>query len=67
MKEYIEHDLIKSHKIEKRLYQVNIYEKVKDRNSLVILPTGLGKTIIGVLVLAIKIMFRWKGVIPCSH
>lgn len=55
MKEYIDHELIQSHKIEKRWYQVNIYEEVKDRNSLVVLPTGLGKTIIAILVLAYKL------------
>lgn len=55
MKKYVEHDLIQSHKIEKRLYQINIYDKVKDKNSLVVLPTGLGKTIIAILVLAYKL------------
>lgn len=55
MKEYIEHDIIQTNKIEKRLYQINIYEEVKDKNSLVVLPTGLGKTIIAILVLAHKL------------
>ena len=55
MKEYIDQDLIKTNKIEKRLYQVNIFEEIKDRNSLVVLPTGLGKTIIAILALAYKL------------
>jgi Fanconi anemia group M protein len=55
MNKYITQDLIKSNKIEKRLYQVNIFNAVKDRNSLVVLPTGLGKTIIAILTLAYKL------------
>jgi len=55
VREYIEHEMIKPSKIEKRLYQLNIYNKVKDKNSLVILPTGLGKTVIAILVLAYKL------------
>lgn len=55
MKKYIDQDLIEPNIIEKRLYQVNIFEEVKDRNSLVVLPTGLGKTIIGILALAYKL------------
>jgi Fanconi anemia group M protein len=55
MKEYIDQDYIEPNKIEKRLYQVNIFEEVKNRNSLVVLPTGLGKTIIGILTVAYKL------------
>ncbi|MFX1364515.1 MAG: helicase-related protein [Promethearchaeota archaeon] len=36
--------------LEIRKYQIKIAESCKDRNSLVVLPTGLGKTIIAVLV-----------------
>jgi len=39
-----------------RKYQINIYEAVKNTNSLVVLPTGLGKTIIAVLVLTDKLV-----------
>jgi Fanconi anemia group M protein len=60
VKEYIEHDLIRKNKIEKRLYQINIYENVKDKDSLVVLPTGLGKTIIAILVLAYKLSLGKK-------
>src|SRR5215472_1505263 len=38
--------------IEFRLYQNNIYESAKSKNTLVILPTALGKTIIAMLVSA---------------
>ncbi|RLF29595.1 MAG: hypothetical protein DRN08_01675 [Thermoplasmata archaeon] len=47
--------LMKPDIIEKRDYQINIYEEIKDRNSLVILPTGLGKTVIALLVLLYKL------------
>ncbi len=62
MKEYINLDLIKPNSIEKRLYQINIYLEIKDKNSLVVLPTGLGKTIIAILVLAYKLS-RGKKII----
>ncbi len=41
-----------SEKIEYRDYQKNIAEKCINKNSLVVLPTGMGKTIIAVLVAA---------------
>lgn len=40
--------------VQERSYQINVFERVKDRNSLVVLPTGLGKTVIALLVLAYK-------------
>jgi Fanconi anemia group M protein len=60
VKKYIEFDLIRRNKVKKRLYQLNIFEKVKDKNSLVVLPTGLGKTIIAILVLAYKLSLDKK-------
>jgi len=48
---FISHSLIKPCRIEQRQYQIAIYKAVKNTNSLVVLPTGLGKTIIAVLVL----------------
>lgn len=39
---------------ERREYQVKVFEEVRDWNSLVVLPTGLGKTIIGVFLIAEK-------------
>ena len=35
-----------------RHYQINIVNSCKNKNSLVVLPTGLGKTIIGILLIA---------------
>lgn len=39
---------------------MNIYEAIKDTNSLVVLPTGLGKTIIAVLVLVDTLISKKK-------
>jgi len=48
---------VRSQKLEEREYQTKIANECTDRNSLVVLPTGLGKTIIAVLV-ARKILER---------
>ena len=48
---------VRSQKLEAREYQTKIANECTDRNSLVVLPTGLGKTIIAVLV-ARKILER---------
>jgi Fanconi anemia group M protein len=50
--------LTDSQGLEVRKYQVRIAEECADKNSLVVLPTGLGKTIIAVLV-AKKILERF--------
>ncbi len=47
-----EHPLIKEGSIEEREYQINISEVAKDISTLVVLPTGMGKTIIGFFVIA---------------
>ena len=49
---HLEHPLIWPKTVEFRLYQKKIAEAASDRNTLVILPTALGKTIISVLVAA---------------
>ncbi len=43
--------LLKKHKIQEREYQKNIAEVAKKKNTLVILPTGLGKTVIALFVM----------------
>ncbi len=35
-----------------RQYQHSVFEQCKDKNSLVVLPTGLGKTVVGILSIA---------------
>ena len=49
---YYEHKLIKSNSIELRDYQVNLANEAKNENSLVVLPTGLGKTTIALQIMA---------------
>jgi Fanconi anemia group M protein len=49
---YIQHPLIKESAIESREYQVNISESCKEHSTLVVLPTGMGKTICALLVIA---------------
>ncbi|MFH1786949.1 MAG: hypothetical protein ABH829_04855 [archaeon] len=38
---HVEHPLVKKGKIESRVYQEEIFARVKDKNALVVLPTGL--------------------------
>ncbi len=45
----LSHPLIRG-EISPRAYQETIFVKSKDKNTLVILPTGLGKTLIGILL-----------------
>ena len=49
---YIEHELIKPDSLEERQYQTNIAKSATKASTLVVLPTGLGKTIIALIVLA---------------
>jgi Fanconi anemia group M protein len=57
--EYIEHPMIKPQTVERRLYQERIAETATDYNTLVILPTALGKTIISALVVA-ELLYRYR-------
>ncbi|MHA1518889.1 MAG: helicase-related protein [Promethearchaeota archaeon] len=50
--EFVFHPLLVPSCIEKRKYQVNIAQKAVKQNTLVVLPTSLGKTIIAVLTIA---------------
>ena len=38
-------------KVEPRIYQTNIFKEILNKNSLVVLPTGLGKTIIALMLI----------------
>lgn len=49
---YIKHEFIKSDSLEHREYQYNIANSAAKASTLVVLPTGLGKTIVALLVLA---------------
>lgn len=43
-------DILVDNKIEKREYQEMLYERCHDESSLVVLPTGTGKTIVSLLI-----------------
>jgi len=52
---YIKQELVKPDKIERREYQINIAESAAKANTLVVLPTGLGKTVIALVLIAKKL------------
>jgi len=54
--EYVSHPLIKPRTVERRSYQIAIAATCLMRNTLVILPTGLGKTVIALLVIASRLL-----------
>ena len=49
---FINHEFIKQNRVEQREYQVNIANSAAKKSTLVVLPTGMGKTIIALLVIA---------------
>ena len=49
---YLTHKFIKPNSVESRDYQINLADGAKKENSLIILPTGLGKTTIALQVIA---------------
>ncbi|MCD6572281.1 MAG: DEAD/DEAH box helicase [Thermoplasmata archaeon] len=49
---YLNYEFIKPNSIEYREYQVNIAKSCLKSNTLVVLPTGLGKTVIALIVIA---------------
>jgi len=59
MQRFIVHPLIKNKAIESRLYQNIIFNSSKDKNSLIVLPTSLGKTVISALICA-EILYNYK-------
>lgn len=50
--DYVEHSLIKPKKIEARVYQQVLFDSARKGNTLIVLPTGLGKTQIGIMLSA---------------
>jgi len=53
--EFVKHPLVKENTIESRLYQENILNTAIRRNTLCVLPTGLGKTTLAALVTAYRL------------
>jgi ERCC4-related helicase len=56
---YFIHPLLKEHSILFRQYQNTVLQKTLYKNSLIVVPTSLGKTIITLLI-CIDILFNWK-------
>ena len=61
--DYLEHKLIKPNSIELRDYQTNLSNDAKNENSLVVLPTGLGKTTIALQIMAHVLSHNKGGVL----
>lgn len=51
MSEFVSHPLIKPETVSSRAYQLTLAGGALERSSLIVLPTGLGKTIIALLVM----------------
>jgi len=52
---YIKHPLIRENTVEQRLYQIGIASNSLTKNTLVVLPTSLGKTVVALLVMAARL------------
>ena len=50
--QYVDHELLVPEFIERRMYQLQLAGRAKERHTLVSLPTGLGKTTVSLLVTA---------------
>ena len=60
---YFSHFLVKPNTVQLRDYQTTISEQALNENTLVILPTGLGKTAIALMVIAQRITGERKCVL----
>ncbi len=63
MKLWIKHENIKEESIEYREYQVSLAKKALDANTLILLPTGLGKTTIALLIIADMLLKSSKRIL----
>ena len=57
---FLEHELIKPSSVEQRDYQTNIAAAAVKESTLVVLPTGMGKTIVALIVMA-DALLKKKG------
>ncbi|MCZ7397105.1 MAG: DEAD/DEAH box helicase [Candidatus Methanoperedens sp.] len=53
--QYIDHPLIKQNVVEQRLYQLSLAGEALKRSTLIVLPTGLGKTIVALFVMVSRL------------
>lgn len=58
--EFVDHPLVRSRAIEYRLYQARMANAATKGNTLVVLPTALGKTVVSALV-ASEILFSYRS------
>ncbi len=49
---FVTHELLRRGAVEERAYQVNIAKACLSRSTLVVLPTGMGKTVVAAMVIA---------------
>jgi len=52
MRDYVDHKLIVHNSVEARTYQLALAESAARASTMIVLPTGLGKTIVALLVIA---------------
>lgn len=57
---FVQHPLIKKEAVEQREYQIALAKAAAERSSLVVLPTGMGKTVVALLLIA-DVLQRKKG------
>jgi len=55
MTSYIQHPLLKEKAVERRLFQLELAASALQASTLVVLPTGLGKTVIALMVLIARL------------
>ncbi len=53
--QYIDHPLIKPDTVEQRLYQLSLAGEALKRSTLIVLPTGLGKTVVALFVMVSRL------------
>lgn len=61
MSEFVEHNLIKEGELESREYQDYLVEQSNEESSLVVLPTGTGKTIVTLRITADRLLENYGG------
>ncbi len=49
---FVTHELLRRGAVEERAYQVNIAKACLSRSTLVVLPTGMGKTVVAAMIIA---------------
>ncbi len=53
--DYINHPLVKLNTVEQRLYQLSLAGEALKKSTLIVLPTGLGKTVVALLVMVSRL------------